>query len=214
MSCSFCIEFHGINDEPAGSRIIWEDDSFLLLPTRGCFVQGYCLFMPRAHYRSLASLPTAADELCEGLAQLEAQRARIRERFGTVILAEHGIGIAGDLGAGCCDHAHVHMIPLPSMQEPLLGAYVEIGGDPIQLERPLDLAEYRETSYLSLSLVPGQWLVWPDARPFSSQFVRRQAARLLGMPEHFDWRRHPFAENMDLTRRALLPALPPLASDR
>lgn len=108
MFCAFCKEFD--EERTDQSRIIWESPDFVLLPTIGCLRLGYCLFMPMDHVISFAQLPSAA--LTQTELVLEQHRTALRSVFGATIVAEHGPASYTDRGASCCDHAHLHLIPV------------------------------------------------------------------------------------------------------
>src|ERR1035441_769581 len=130
LMCYFCAEFTSSWDPQ--SRIIWENDNFLLLPTIGCFSAGYCLLMPRDHELSFGSLPQ--DQVGEGFRVADHWRKQIEKTFGQAILAEHGAGECLR-GAACCDHAHLHIIPVHGRIGQVTRAYLEVGGPPEEIGR-------------------------------------------------------------------------------
>jgi diadenosine tetraphosphate (Ap4A) HIT family hydrolase len=207
MDCSFCAEFARPG---GGGRIITRDGDWVLLPTLGCFVAGYCLLMPIDHVQAAADLP--AEDLHALEARIERMRDHIAAEFGPTIVAEHGPG-ACDLGASCCTHAHLHLIPI-SADNAVTDAYQHTGGAPDLLSGLAGLRELVGSPYLYLSPEPGVHLAWPAAG-FPRQFVRRVCADILGMPDCYDWRDHPFEPTMRDTlarlRAALQPALSPSA---
>src|SRR6266511_3510255 len=139
MDCSFCAEF---TCPGGGGRIITRDGDWVLLPTLGCFVAGYCLLMPIDHLQA--------------------------------------------------------------------DAYQHTGGAPQVLDGLADLRDLAGSPYLYLSPQPGVHLAWPAAG-FPRQFVRRVCAGILGMPDRYDWRDHPFETTMLATLTRLRTALQPPA---
>jgi diadenosine tetraphosphate (Ap4A) HIT family hydrolase len=192
MDCAFCTEFASIS---GGSRVIAEDAGWVLLPTVGCFTPGYCLFMPLNHIDAAADLqPT---ELARVEATVEQMRARIEPTFGPTILAEHGSRDC-QLGAGCCTHCHLHLIPVPD-PDAVTDAYLTTGGTGKALRGLADLPTAAAGPYLYLSPRPGEHLLWPADTRFARQYVRRVCARLHGLASRYDWRDHPFGHNQRLT---------------
>jgi diadenosine tetraphosphate (Ap4A) HIT family hydrolase len=198
MDCSFCIEFSGAGTS-SESRIITEDGGWVLLPTVGCFSPGYCLFMPVDHVDAAADLP--ATDLAAAEAAVERMRERITSAFGPTIVAEHGSRDC-QLGAGCCTHCHLHLIPVPDAAL-VTAVYQETGGPGTALSSLAELPDAVEGPYLYLSPRPGRHLLWPADARFARQYVRRVCAGLHGLPGQYDWRDHPFTGNQRRTAEIL-----------
>lgn len=198
MDCAFCTEFAARLGSAQGTRIIREMSGWALLPTVGCFTPGYCLFMPFDHIDAAAD--AAPSELLGVAAAAEEMRELISGVFGPVIIAEHGPH-GCDLGAGCCSHAHLHLIPVPDV-DAVTGAYQASGGPGRRLEDLADLRGVVDGPYLYLSPRPGEHLLWPAAG-FARQYVRRVCAAQHGAADRFDWRDHPFEANQAVTLAVL-----------
>lgn len=195
MDCEFCTEFTGIG---AASRVIAKKEGWVLLPTIGCFTPGYCLFMPIRHIDAAADAPRP--ELARVQSAVEEMRDAIASVFGPTIIAEHGPR-GCQLGASCCSHAHLHLIPVPD-PDSVTNAYHLTGGPGRTISGIADLAEPDGHPYLYLSPRPGSHFIWP-ASGFARQYVRRVCASLHGIGTYFDWRDHPFADNQALTIHTL-----------
>lgn len=188
MDCQFCGEF---TQRERTTRIITETSGgWVLLPTVGALTPGYCLFMPLDHQDAAADLAPAALERVA--AEAERMRTLIQARYGPTILAEHGPRDC-ELGASCCSHCHLHLIPVPD-PDAITAAYETSGGSGRRLVSLADLPAAADGSYLYLSPRPGEHYYWPSAG-FARQFVRRVCADQLGIGDLFDWRDHPFTEN-------------------
>ena len=194
MDCAFCTEFSALPGSGQGKRIICEVSGWVLLPTVGCFTPGYCLFMPVDHIDAAADVPPG--ELTRVGATAEKMRTVISSIFGPVIIAEHGPR-GCELGAGCCSHAHLHLIPVPDPGA-VTAAYRATGGPGHRLESLAGLPDAVDGPYLYLSPRPSEHLLWPSPG-FARQYVRRVCAIQHGMPDRFDWRDHPFEDNQALT---------------
>ncbi len=192
MDCQFCTEFTACESP---TRIITETvDGWVLLPTIGALTPGYCLFMPLRHLDAAADVTPAALERVA--AETEQMRTLIEARYGPVILAEHGPRDC-ELGASCCSHCHLHLIPVPD-PDAITDAYRKTGGPGRRLTSMSDLPAVADTSYLYLSPRPGEHYYWPSAG-FARQFVRRVCADALGVGAFFDWRDHPFTAHCERT---------------
>ncbi|THD80908.1 MAG: hypothetical protein E7812_05685 [Phenylobacterium sp.] len=198
MECSFCDEVNrvGANDGLSFAS----SEEHIALPTLGCFVVGYSLVVSRAHINSMAHLDQ--DAILRLSEFVERVRAAVVAACGPIVVAEHGSGEPTDPTAACCEHAHMHFIPVEDASLEVLKTYESRGGQGKRLTGFEELRTYAGRSYLSLSLSPGEWLVWDNAARFQRQFIRRATAGALGQPKMFDWRSYPFGENM--RRTALL----------
>ncbi|MEU6215021.1 MULTISPECIES: hypothetical protein [Streptomyces] len=200
-NCQFCIEF---NERAPKSRIITEtDNGWVLLPTIGCLTPGYSLYMPREHLDAAADV--TPDDLPKVAAGMESMRALIQKQYGPTIVAEHGPRDC-ELGASCCSHAHLHLIPVPD-PDAILAVYEKVGGPGQRLSSLLDLPAAAQTSYLYLSPRPGEHCYWPADGRFARQFVRRVVADQLDIGEQYDWRDHPFTETQHQTYDTLTAAV-------
>lgn len=202
MDCAFCIEFAALPLSGQGTRIICETGGWVLLPTVGCFSPGYCLFMPLEHLDAAADAPPG--ELTRVGEAGEEMRALISSVFGPVIMAEHGPR-GCELGASCCSHAHLHLIPVPDPGA-VTAAYQAAGGSGRRLNGLTGLPAAVDGPYLYLSPQPGEHLLWPAAG-FSRQYVRRVCAAQHGISGQFDWRDHPFEANQVRTACMLRAAM-------
>ena len=194
MDCAFCTEFAVLPGFVQGTRIVHETCGWALLPTAGCFTPGYCLFMPLDHIDATADAAPA--ELTRVGAAVETMRELISGAFGPAIVAEHGPR-GCELGAGCCSHAHLHLIPVADV-DAVTAAYQGTGGAGRRLASLADLPRHVDGPYMYLSPRPGEHLLWP-AVGFARQYVRRVCAAQHGLGDQFDWRDHPFDDNQALT---------------
>lgn len=144
MDCQFCTEFTA---RESTTRIITETaGGWVLLPTIGALTPGYCLFMPLEHLDAAADVTPA--DLERVAAETEGMRTLIQARYGPVILAEHGPRDC-ELGASCCSHCHLHLIPVPDPDQ-VTGAYEKTGGPGLRLASMAALPAAADGSYLYL----------------------------------------------------------------
>ena len=169
----------------------------------GCFTAGYCLLMPIGHIEAVAELPRA--ELMWTQQLVERIRRLVAASYAPTIVAEHGPGRC-DLGASCCSHAHLHVIPVGCHASAVLAAYERVGGSPTILQDLTELPTVAGEPYLYLSLRSDSHLLW-RATGFPRQFVRRICADLLGFRDQFDWRDHTFPRQMEKTLTSLRAAV-------
>jgi hypothetical protein len=154
--------------------------------------------MPLRHIGATAD--AAPRELLTVGAAAEEMRTLISGVFGPVIIAEHGPR-GCELGAGCCSHAHLHLIPVLDPGA-VTAAYEATGGPGRRVDGLAGLPGAVEGPYLYLSPHPDEHLIWPSAG-FARQYVRRVCAAQHGIADRFDWRDHPFGDNQALTAAML-----------
>lgn len=150
--------------------------------------------MPLGHIDAVADAESA--ELALVGQAVESMRTLISEAFGATVVAEHGPR-GCELGAGCCSHAHLHLIPVPDVGQ-VTAAYLNTGGSGRRVQDLAELPETVDGPYLYLSPRPGEHLLWPS-KEFARQYVRRVCAAQHGVGAKFDWRDHPFDDNQALT---------------
>lgn len=197
--CDFCLEFSGDDDDLSRQIEVFRNE-YILLATLGCFREGYCLYMPISHELSFATL--GSQRLVQVEDEIEMIRRKIMEEYSTfVILAEHGPGI-NNSGASCCDHAHMHLIPVNNPRSVFMKFY-QCSPNLQMIGKLADLDDFQDEPYIYLSCGKGQHFVWKDAAPFGRQFVRQVCAELDGIGPFFNWRVNPFHENIKRTAERL-----------
>ena len=100
-SCGFCVEIHDMDTDNnlfkrviapetgLTSRYVYEDDTFVVMPTLGAFVEGYVMIVSKEHHDCVGKM--SAEDIAHLEALMEKITHRIREVYGTgVICFEHG----------------------------------------------------------------------------------------------------------------------------
>lgn len=177
--CTYCENI--ISIAPARRslfNVVWaECPSVLLVPTIGMITPGHLIAVSRRHVYSYAALPRS--ERVEALSWIQGIARRLESEFGRFVLFEHGSGESG-LRGGCVAHAHVHMIP----NVPNLSARIAQSLDFVPVTSST-LAEYADADYALLG-DSETWRVSLSPKT-PSQWIRMQAAALLGRPDEYDW---------------------------
>ncbi len=198
--CPFCEEYSGTKIAQ-NSRLIYADGGYALVPTVGCFTEGYCLYLPTKHVTSFAflgkvELTRVQDELYKISDILK------REYSSELIMAEHGAGSETKCGASCINHAHIHLIPVNDSLM-VLKQFLNVGGPPTILNSMSDLSVLSGEPYIYLNWRGDKFLVWTNTEKFPRQFVRSVCATLHGLPDMWNWRMFPFYEEMKATTARL-----------
>lgn len=110
VGCRFCNI--GQNDRYAWNQVLLETNHFVVVPSKGGFVPGWTMILPKHHVLSMAQLhPSISEELDSLLLRV---CAKVQSVFGPATVFEHGATcINTTFGCGI-DHAHLHVVPLPS----------------------------------------------------------------------------------------------------
>ncbi len=203
--CSFCSEFtykvpdnslfENISSEEFKSRTIWQNEHFILTPTIGCFVEGYVLLITKRHISTFGALSkeelTSFEEIYPRICNM------LEAEYGGCITFEHGSVELCYMGGGACeDHAHIHFIPKRIDFEVEIKTIL----NPIPLNSFVELAEYEKsgTPYLMYENANRERFIC-DAYNIQSQFLRMVSSAKIGIPNKWNWRIHPFVENMQST---------------
>lgn len=191
LPCSFCLEEKRSLSEKTLTFLA--DESFFALPSLGCFTLGYSLVVPRVHVRSFSDL--TSDGLSNAAKFLEVVRDKVEKTYGPCLIAEHGTG-DDEVSAACCDHAHIHVIPIQGHGDAILSKYQSAGGGPTIMRSLQDLHSYKLDSYILASVSSGEFLLWKSSKKFIRQFARIVSAEALDVGEFYNWRVHTFWDNM------------------
>lgn len=212
LSCGFCVEIHDMDTEnnlfkrvispQTGlmSRYVYEDGTFVVMPTLGAFVEGYVMIVSKEHYDCVGKMP--AEDIARLEVLMEEITDRIKRVYGTgVICFEHGAVSCANKFGGCLNHAHVHLVPCAS------SLIEEIREYDLKVEPLASLAQLRELGnegrpYLFFRdtggeqyLITGEFIV--------SQFFRQLVAARMGLDQKWDWRENLYLDNVFKTVKGL-----------
>lgn len=204
-TCSFCSEIHGIDNEinllqqlitpetGLQSRIIYETDHFVVMPTLGAFVEGYLLIVSKEHSSCIGKL--SAEYIPELSALCQQLKQIISSHYDTnVVCFEHGSISCSNKFGGCIDHAHLHIVPCMHEQIQRVQKYG------VQLH-PIDSI----TTLLSFGANNQPYLFFEDTTNrqyvaynnfIPSQFFRKILASEYGISNQWDWRKYHHLENI------------------
>ena len=204
--CPFCGELQG-NDQTIfsdmvgarlASRILYEDENFVVMPPLGQFIEGGLLLLARSHILCFAHLPTA---LFGGLEQLLGVIAKaLQQRWGVApLIFEHGPAPERTKGLCCVDHAHLNIFPARVHMHQHLSSRMNFS---IGSLRELSRLKRAEFGYLFVQENDGSRRVY-DAECVPTQLVRRIISTQIGHPERWHWRDYPGVDELVRTYHAL-----------
>lgn len=195
--CAFCSAMgsdrHSLSETPlAKSR------GFVAWPSLGAIVPGWTLVVPETHILALASLgPKRLRELHRFSASV---RSKVERAFGPTVLFEHGSPVEGhEVGCGV-DHAHLHVVPFRGSPNRSLRRLLPPGTISIASAGVSAAAEYLTQGLPYLFVEDQNRSGWLFVHPrIPSQAMRRVIAMSAGKADYFNWRDHPFVENVRAT---------------
>lgn len=208
MKCDFCSEFRGEAGSQFSekypdfdSRIVFEDQDFLVLPTIGQIFPNSFLILPRTHYQTCGEMPAPL-------------RSKLERIVGSVLSSLHGAydflvfehGAKAHTGASCgIYHAHTHIVPIPSnLHVDIKKIFPDHSRVCSSLVEALDIVKDSE-DYLMLGT--GQEFLTARVSDLGfvprSQYFRRQLVKYLQVDEEWDWRKYDKQEMRLLDARLL-----------
>jgi len=201
--CNFCQKFGGTaGEERMADHILFESENFVVVPTIGSIVPGWLLIVPRSHFMSVGSFDAPMLHEFAGLQKTAA--AALRDCFGTVSFFEHGAIRKGE-SVGCgVDHAHLHIV---ATEFDLVTGAKASGKSQLQWRSVSGIKSTKayvaeQMPYIFVeSLVGGAWI--GSASWIESQLIRKVIAAYTGQPDCWDWKAHPFDNNVRETVRRL-----------
>lgn len=163
----------------------------------GSFLPHYFLITSKEHEPAFSFLFQETDTINEyELLKKEITKYYKKNNITSWIEFEHGSSI-NDKGGCCVQHAHTHFIPNKSKILPIINKMI---GKPRRIrcyDQLFKITNQGEYSYLFME-ENNQKYLWLNPK-IISQFMRRIIASSVGKEAEFDWRSHPYYENMDIT---------------
>jgi diadenosine tetraphosphate (Ap4A) HIT family hydrolase len=180
------------------SRILFEDEDFVVMPPLGQFIPGGLLVLTRKHILSFAYLPEHLYGKLERLLKNICQE--LASRYGvSPLVFEHGPAPQRSKGVCCVDHAHLNIFPAKVPVHPHLSKRMaQTLGQLSELSR-LRRAEF---GYLFVQ-ENNRNLSAYDAQLVPTQLVRRIITTQLGVPERWHWRDYPGYDELIATYQDL-----------
>jgi diadenosine tetraphosphate (Ap4A) HIT family hydrolase len=206
FSCPFCAEFEedglstfaSLMGQRLNSRVIYEDEQFVVMPPLGEFIEGGLLLLSRAHILSFAHLPAEHFARLERLVGVICQA--LSQRWGvSPLIFEHGPAPERSKGACCVDHAHFNIFPAQVFVHPHLSGRMQ---SPVVSLSELQRLRGAEFGYLFVQENNGERRVY-DGCNVPTQLVRRIITTELGMPERWHWRDYLGQDELMATFEAL-----------
>jgi inosine/xanthosine triphosphate pyrophosphatase family protein/diadenosine tetraphosphate (Ap4A) HIT family hydrolase len=204
--CPFCVELENagtsIFTEMIGgrlsSRIVYEDENFVVMPPLGQFMEGGLLLMTRRHIPSFAHLPPHLFEFLERL--LAVIRRELKTVWGTSpLIFEHGPAPQRTKGVCCVEHAHFNIFPARVAIRPHFAGRMSM---PLSSLSELSKLRHSEFGYLFVEENDCRQTAF-DAHLVPTQLIRRIITADLGIPDRWHWRDYPGCDELVATYHKL-----------
>jgi len=144
-SCQFCDDIRSVR---GGENIfVFRSESIVIIADFAPIALGHILISPRDHVTSLANASTDVRAEAFRVAGL------VSEAFGlrgySTLMAEHGTGESGCPSNACCEHAHLHLVPLnfAGVEDRVFSRYLASGRQPLILNGVDELVDFEGRSY-------------------------------------------------------------------
>lgn len=184
LDCPYCIEFiyrkpkpilHTIG-YPYNSRIIFENDDAIVVPTIGAITPNYLLIIPKRHVISCKELTS------KELNAIEECKELIERNIGHGTIFEHGSFSDEKTGGASIEHAHLHFIPVALDYKTILSEIKFV-----KIESILELSSLN-SEYLLIWNNDGIFYTTSNSIP--NQYFRRIIAEYFGVPDKWNWREY------------------------
>jgi ATP adenylyltransferase len=200
-TCALCSSLGSNRGNEPWDTVLWEDQSFVAMPTRGALLPGWTLVVSKEHYLCAGSLDS------EGRRALfefvETTRRRVENAFGPCTTFEHGPAVR-NTSVGCgVDHLHIHVVPLPFSLTEATSSVAPVTWKILDQEEALGQLHSEALSYSFVS-EPGQTTKIAAPSPAIRQLFRRAIAKRLGVPNQFDYQSFPHVAAVIQTLTTLL----------
>lgn len=198
--CDFCKEIEHKSEYKfkqiygdINSRIVGEDNLFVVLPTLGQLFRYSLLVLPKKHIETMAEL--TPDELVQ-LEHLLAKIKNVLSDYGYVISFEHG---AKKTTGGSCGiyHAHIHILPIPDDLNLSKFFYKENNIQQFSKLSQCYKSLNGSSQYLMVTNDDGQIYaidISQNAILYPSQFFRRKIVDYYQLDKSWDWREYQNVE--------------------
>jgi ATP adenylyltransferase len=191
--------------KPSYDRVLQRYDGCVVVPTLGSILPNWLLIVPEKPVLNFREWEEGS-----GLSADRLVRKFLRSRgisSASAIWFEHGPAKVGT-SVGCgVDHAHLHvLIDAPfELEDFARTAAVESGSKFKSVPTNAALRGIRKDSSYLLIASGDHAIVAENVEHIGSQFLRRVVARLAGQPDAWNYRLHPWLNNVEETLRAFDP---------
>ena len=192
--CVFCrMKFDpDLSSEPA-NELLYSGDFHYVVCGLGAWIPGYVLLVTHRHFDNFARSPDEAQPEFNRL--LTSIEQLFLCEFGEVTIFEHGAVGDKRRAGSCINHAHIHFI---ARNVDLIG---ELKQQFVTISIPNRASPTRHlpalgSPYLYVKQKDEESRMFLVDRPLATQFLRQKVAAKISMEGYWDYKLHPFDENI------------------
>lgn len=195
--CCFCSEiisekggrFFEIFGSVKKSRVIFDTENFVVMPSLGPVSAGHILLLPKMHLNSFSQIDNAYHAELEFI--FSRAKVLLSDNCGAYAIFEHGTPAGAISGACGIVHAHLHMIPVGN-EHVLLPNDNGLNWVPLKSSNLIfglsEINKYGGVKEGYLFFVDENGVAHFSISPeVPSQYLRKHVAKALGV-ESWDWR--------------------------
>lgn len=202
-TCCLCSSLASRNSRDFWNQPLFETANFAVLPSLGSLVEGWVLIVPRDHFICMGALSAGLWLELKGLKAVIA--ASLAQQYGEICAFEHGAH-APNRQVGCgVDHAHLHLVPVPTRIDLTKAAEeflpIEVRWLPARFEA-CQSAFSKGEDYLYVEQPLGAGRIATGAA-LGGQIFRKAIATQFGVSGEFNWRQYPYLHNVRQTIRKM-----------
>lgn len=204
-NCKFCEIYNADTVRAISDIILYENKYFFVIPALGCLIANYIMIISKRHINSMCYLDS--NEKKELIALLNEIRVMMKEKYGFYpIVFEHGASNTDVNKSACCVlHAHLHVVPYKISHQS-------------EMIESLNLISLNDFNEFFIAGYNKPYIFFMDNRGaiyykncvsdvLPSQIIRQWIAKDIGKPNSWDWRIHPFQDNIEITVAELKPLI-------
>lgn len=193
--CAMCYAVSPDGGYKLENTILYESDSFVVMPTLGQFVEGWLLIVSKQH-SECSRLLTLND--AEELSHLvNVVKDIVSRQYGQCIIFEHGPANNIQISGGCCvKHTHIHLVPCSDHD--VFTSYITFASTiNVKLsDLPMLIPDDNGYLLISDSKPDSMYTVYRINDVIPRQFLRQVLAATCNCQAFWDWRCYPFHNNI------------------
>jgi diadenosine tetraphosphate (Ap4A) HIT family hydrolase len=189
---------HGVCPARVYDSVLVNLGGMVVTPTLGSIVPHWVLAIPKKPFQNIVQW--GAHEDAAPLEKLSKIIRHLGHDPSDVIWFEHGSTELGSITGCGIDHAHIHILLRPTFD------FLRFKNVAVELSsldwEELDCNPYPRIGFADSYLIAGsgnRFLLARSVESAGSQFFRRVVAQLVDKAETWNYRSHPYHENVELT---------------
>lgn len=200
--CAMCFAVSSDGGYKLENTILYESDSFVVMPTLGQFIEGWLLIVSKRHSDCSRLLTLHEAEELSHL--VNVVKDIVSQQYGQCIIFEHGPANNIHISGGCCvKHTHIHVVPCSDID--IFTSYIPFESIiNIKLsDLPMSIPDDNGYLLISDSKPDSMYTVYKINDVIPRQFLRQVLSVTCNRRACWDWRCYPFYSNIRRTIQQL-----------